>query len=216
MMVLLVITGAIGFMFATSQPLSDIELVAIKNVLASEPELMFDLTVRAHNPNIVVVTIDNANLEIFAKSIHAGTDSEWWKHPHGPDHQDDSDGPDSDVHGWDDPPDDDSAPNMRLGTVTEFDSPLSFEGSFFHRGMSSSTGGMRLSLPGNTTAGGSERWGRIIQDEFDLIVKGIVKYTLPLSQKVRSASISGRTTIKPNSANNPPLRGNATASASYR
>ncbi|KAF6818470.1 phospholipid metabolism enzyme regulator [Colletotrichum sojae] len=206
MMLLLVITGAIGFMFATSQPLTDIELVSIKNVLASDPELMFDLTVKAHNPNIVVVSIDQANLEIFAKSPHAGTDFDWWKRPHegnDPDMQIRDDPPD-------DPPDDDAAPNMRLGTITEFDSPLSFEGSFFNKGVSASTGTMRLHLPGNHSAGGSERWGRIIQDEFDLIVKGVVRYSLPLSQRVRSAPISGRTTVKPNSANDPSLRPNMT------
>ncbi|KAH0442730.1 phospholipid metabolism enzyme [Colletotrichum camelliae] len=208
MMLLLVITGAIGFMFATSQPLTDIELVSIKNVLSSDPELMFDLTVKAHNPNIVVVSIDQANLEIFAKSPHAGTDFDWWKRPHGDELEDPG------VHILDDPPDDppddDAAPNMRLGTIIEFDSPLSFEGSFFNKGVSASTGTMRLHLPGNHSAGGSERWGRIIQDEFDLIVKGVVRYSLPLSQRVRSAPISGRTTVKPNSANDPSLQPNMT------
>jgi hypothetical protein len=211
MMVLLVITGAISFMFATSQPLTNVQLTGIHNVIASEPELMFDLTIQAHNPNIVVVAIDNANLEIFAKSIHAGTDSEWWKHPDGHPPQDSDDG---EVHTTDDPPpdmpDDSAAPNMRLGTITEFDSPLSFEGYFSHKGVSSSTGGMRLHLPGNQTAGGSERWGRILQDEFDLVIKGIVKYNLPLSQKIRSAPISGRTTVKPNSANDPHPKPNGT------
>ncbi|KAL1898436.1 Vacuolar inheritance and morphology protein [Ceratocystis pirilliformis] len=219
MMVLVVITGAIGFMFATSQPLTDIKLVAIENVIASEPELMFDLTIRAHNPNIVVVTIDNANLEIFAKSVHAGTDADWYNSPSG--------GPgdkfkfetldEKEVHAEDDPPDDmpdESAPNMRLGTIQEFDSPLSFEGLFFHKGLSVSTGGVRLPLPGNSTTGGSERWGKVIQDDFDLIVKGIIKYYLPLSQRMRSVSISGRTRVKPNSASNPSLKPNITMAGS--
>ncbi|WYZ41567.1 hypothetical protein EsH8_V_000462 [Colletotrichum jinshuiense] len=211
MMLLLVITGAIGFMFATSQPLTDIELVSIKNVLASDPELMFDLTVKAHNPNIVVVSIDQANLEIFAKSPHAGTDFDWWKRPHDGNGVGQED-PDMNIQDDppDDPPDEDTAPNMRLGTITDFDSPLSFEGSFFNKGMSASTGTMRLHLPGNHSAGGSERWGRIIQDEFDLIIKGVVRYSLPLSQRVRSAPISGRATVKPNSANDPSLRPNMT------
>jgi hypothetical protein len=215
MMLLVFITGAIGFMFATSQPLTNIELTQIRSVIASEPELMFDMTVRAHNPNIVVVTIDDANLEIFAKSIHAGSDQEWRENPHGPPNEAQPDRPVEGpgpvrLSGAADTPDDDAAPNMRLGTITAFDSPLTFEGSFFHKGMSSSTGSLRLALPGNQTAGGTERWGRIIQDEFDLIVKGIVKYYLPLSQKVRTASITGRATVKPNSANDPSLRPNTT------
>ncbi|KAL2757915.1 hypothetical protein ACRALDRAFT_1061185 [Sodiomyces alcalophilus JCM 7366] len=207
MMLLLVVISAIGFMFATSQPLTDIELVSIRNVVASDPELMFDVTVKSHNPNIVVITVDQANIEVFAKSPHAGTDMDWWKSPHGPiDHGRKKN---SDVHVEDDPPyeppDDEAAPNMHLGTITEFDSPLSFEGSFFNKGVSTSTGGMRLSLPGNHSAGGSERWGRIIQDDFVLVLKGVVRYTLPLSQRVRSASVTGRTTVKPNSASDPSL-----------
>lgn len=204
MMFLLVITGAIGFMFATSQPLSNIEIMTIQNVVTSDQVLMFDLTVKAHNPNIVVVTIDQANLEIFAKSEHAGTDSDWWRRP-------------DEVHTSDDPlsdppldDDDESKPNVLLGRITEFDSPLTFEGSLFHKGSSSSTGQLQLAYPGNDTAGGSERWEHIFQDEFDLIVKGVVKYTLPLSARVRSATVSGRKTVKPNSANDPSLRPNTT------
>ncbi|KKA31243.1 hypothetical protein TD95_002732 [Thielaviopsis punctulata] len=211
-MVLLVIAGAIGFMFATSQPLTGIEIVSVDNVLASEPELMFDLTVRAHNPNIVVVTIDDANLEVFAKSEHAGTDLDWHrKLPNGdPGKESDLDA----IHIKDDPPEDlpdEAAPNMRLGTITQFDSPLSFEGLFFHKSLAVSTGSMRLPLPGNSTVGGMERWSKIIQDDFDLIVKGTVKYYLPLSQRMRSASISGRTRVKPNSANDPVTSPNMTA-----
>ncbi|CAM1500785.1 Fc.00g099470.m01.CDS01 [Cosmosporella sp. VM-42] len=206
MMLMLVITGAIGFMFATSQPMTDIEITSIHNVVTSEQVLMFDLTVKAHNPNIVVVTIDHANLEIFAKSEYAGTDSDWWESPHGPES----------VSPWDDPThvplpndpddpddDDDSKPNVLLGRITEFDSPLTFEGSLFHQGTSSSTGEMQLGYPGNQTSGGSRRWERIYQNEFDLIVKGVVKYSLPLSARIRSATVSGRKTIKPNSANDP-------------
>ncbi|KAI0016509.1 vacuolar segregation subunit 7-domain-containing protein [Xylariomycetidae sp. FL0641] len=208
-MLLLVITGAIGFMFATSQPLTDIELVKIGNVLASETELMMDVTVKAHNPNVVVVMIDSADLEVFAKSPHAGDESQWWRHPHG-DELGILDDPKNDPPIIDDPPTDDSSPNMRLGNILTFDSPLSYEGSFFQSGISTSTGELRLSQPGNGTDSGTERWERIISEEFTLIVKGVLKYTLPLSQRVRSVAISGKTTVKPNSANDPSLRPNRT------
>ncbi|KAG5928992.1 hypothetical protein E4U42_007489 [Claviceps africana] len=214
MMLLLVTTGAIGFMFATSQPMTDIEIVSIKNVVTSEQVLMFDLTVKAHNPNIVPVSIDHADLEIFAKSEHGGTDSDWRKQP---------DASSGDFHTLDDPAndppktgpgagdsDDDSRPNFLLGRIAEFDSPLAFEGSIFYQGTSASTGQMQLPSPGNGTAGGSERWELIYQNEFDLIVKGVVKYSLPLSAHIRSATVSGRTTVKPNSANDPPRGPNST------
>lgn len=209
-MLLLVITGAIGFMFATSQPMTDIDIVSIKNVVTSEQVLMFDLTVKAHNPNIVVVTIDHANLEIFAKSEFAGTGSDWRKH-----HRD----PGAVPIPIDGPPrmfepgetEDETRPNVLLGRITEFDSPLTFEGSLFHQGTSSSTGEMQLPNPGNGTSGGSERWERIYQNQFDLIVKGVVKYRLPLSAHIRSATVSGRTTVQPNSANDPSHKPNGTA-----
>ncbi|TRX93414.1 hypothetical protein FHL15_005689 [Xylaria flabelliformis] len=204
-MLLLVITGGIGFMFATSQPLTDVELLRIGNVLASEQELMFDLTVQAHNPNVVVVMIDSADIEVFAKSRHAGNDSEWWRHPHGDDFVI-LDDPKDDQPDVDDPGDDASSPNMRLGNVHTFDSPLTYEGSFFQRGSTTSSGELRLPHPGNTTESGTERWERIMADEFTLVIKGVLKYTLPLSQKVRKVSISGKTLVKPNAANNPTVQ----------
>ncbi|KAK8120523.1 Phospholipid metabolism enzyme regulator [Apiospora kogelbergensis] len=189
-MLLLVITGAIGFMFATSQPLLDMELVNISNVLASGQELMMDITVRAHNPNIVVVSVDAADLEVFAKSRHAGTDSEWWRSPHG-------DGFDI----LDDPPNDPPVgpPEGPPGNKV-----------FFRSGLSLASGELRLARPGNDTDGGSERWERILNDEFLLIVKGVLKYTLPLSQRIRSATVTAQTKVKPNSANDPTLRPNGT------
>lgn len=204
-MLLLVVSGAIGFMFATSQPLTDVELVSINTVIASETELMFDLSVSAHNPNVVVVVVDQADIEVFAKSPHAATDSQYY-------HHDNKDGQNSDGTWGDDGKDpvDDRSPNMRLGTIGQLDSPLSFEGSFFNQGVSASTGEVRLRTPGNGTLDGSARWEKIIQDEFDLIIKGVLKYSLPLSQRVRSVTISGRTTVKPNSADNPSLKPNQT------
>ncbi|KAI8966562.1 vacuolar segregation subunit 7-domain-containing protein [Daldinia sp. FL1419] len=225
-MLLVVLSGALGFMFATSQPLTDIELVKIGNVLASEQELMMDITVKAHNPNVVVVMIDTSDLEIFAKSPHAGTDSEWWRHPgrdefstlDDPKNDPKNDPPivrlpDLDDDDDDEPPDEDASPNMRLGNIVVFDSPLTYEGSFFQSGISTSTGSLRLTRPGNGTDSGSERWERIIADEFTLIVKGVLKYTLPLSQRTRNVAISGKTVVKPNSANNPSLRPNETVAA---
>lgn len=208
-MLLLVVSGAIGFMFATSQPLTDVELKSINTVIASESELMFDLSVKAHNPNVVVVVVDQADIEVFAKSPHAGTDAEW-RLPKDGQNSDGTWGGRS-PHSKDlDEPVDDKAPNMRLGSISHLDSPLSFEGSFFNQGVSASTGEVRLLKPGNGTHGGADRWEKILQDEFDLIIKGVLKYSLPLSQRVRSVTISGRTTVKPNSANDPTLRPNKT------
>ncbi|KAM7185839.1 vacuolar segregation protein 7 [Rhypophila sp. PSN 637] len=208
-MLLLVVSGAIGFMFATSQPLDSIALVSMDQVVASQQELMLDLTVKAHNPNVVVVVVDAADIEVFAKSPHAGTDSEWWRHTH-PGEIEPAEGKEArggqinlaaDAPG--EAPPDEAAPNMRLGTITKFNSPLSFEGYFFHSGISFSTGEVRLKNPGNGTYLGPERWEKILQDEFTLILKGVLKYSLPLSQRIRTAKINGEVVVKANAANNP-------------
>ncbi|KAK3325797.1 vacuolar segregation subunit 7-domain-containing protein [Apodospora peruviana] len=212
-MLLLVVSGAIGFMFATSQPLTDVQMVSMNHVVASEQELMLDLTIRAHNPNVVVVSVDAADIEVFAKSPHAGTDSEWWRHTHPSEIEPLDESRSRDAGALETPGDDtpeDSAPNMRLGTITGFDSALSFEGSFFHTGASLSSGEVRLKNPGNGTYGGPERWERIMEDEFQLILKGVLKYTLPLSQRIRTSAVSGKITVKPNSANDPTLKPNIT------
>ena len=57
-MITLVISGGIGFMFATTQPLTDVKILALKNIIASEQDVILDMKVQARNPNLVVVTID--------------------------------------------------------------------------------------------------------------------------------------------------------------
>jgi len=205
-MIIFVISGAIGFIFATTQPLEDVEVLALKNVLASEQDVILDMKVQARNPNLVVVTIDSTDLVIFAKSAYAGTDSEWWKRPQ-----------DRDPMKWGlrkrdddpmDPPqgDDPNAnPNFEIGHVYEFDSPLTFEGSPFRHEPTFSLGQIRITHPGNKTIpAGSERWGRVLQHEFELIVRGTLKYTLPLNQKLRSISVKGQVMVKPNAADQDP------------
>ncbi|KAF8865075.1 hypothetical protein BDZ45DRAFT_569653, partial [Acephala macrosclerotiorum] len=206
-MIVLVVSGAITFMFATTQPLTDVKVMALKNVLASEQDIIFDMQVRARNPNLVVVTVDYTDLVIFAKSKYAGTDTEWWRKPspgesilrRGLRKRDDDPL---------DPPvgDDPSAnPNLEIGRVCRFDSPLTFEGSPFRNEPSTSLGQIRIVHPGNhTMPAGSARWGRVLQHEFDLIVRGSLKYTLPLSQKTRSIIIEGRVTVEPNAADQDP------------
>jgi hypothetical protein len=205
LMILLVIAGAVAFMFATTQPLTDVKVLALKNVLASEQDIIFDMKVQARNPNIVAVSVDMADIVIFAKSKFAGTDTEWWSRPKTPGsvirrpvaRRQQYDPPDGD--------DPSTSPNLEIGHVYELDSPLNFEGSPFHHTRTDSIGQIRVNHPGNhTVPSGSERWGRVLQHEFDLIVRGTLKYALPLSQKTRSISVEGRVTVKPNAADQDP------------
>ena len=208
LMILLVIAGAVAFMFATTQALTDVKVLALKNVLASEQDIIFDMKVQARNPNIVAISVEMADIVIFAKSKYAGTDSEWWSRPSMPDshmrrpiaRRQEYDPPDP-------PMDDDpnANPNLEIGHIYELNSPLTFEGSPFHRSRSDSTGQIRVDHPGNhTIPSGSERWGRVLQHGFDLIVYGTLKYSLPLSPKTKSISVEGRITVKPNAADQDP------------
>lgn len=209
LMILLVLIASVAFAFATTQPLSDMKITALKNVLASEQDVMLDIRVEARNPNVVAVAIDSTDLVIFAKSKYAGTDAEWYKDPHPPVYDD--------IIRWgtrkrDDDPEDpplegtpSTSPNLEIGHVLFLDSPLTFEASPFQSTRSSSTAQIRIVQPGNNTLpAGSERWGRVLQHDFDLIVRGTLKYTLPFSQRYRSVSVEGRITVKPNAADSDP------------
>jgi hypothetical protein len=90
------------------------------------------------------------------------------------------------------------AQTMLLGRVFNFDSPIIFDPSPWRRIPSTSAGEIRLTKPGNKTEeGGTERWERVLQHPFELIVRGVVKYSLPLSSSVRSASISTKVQVSP-------------------
>ncbi|TGO25353.1 hypothetical protein BPAE_0082g00390 [Botrytis paeoniae] len=207
LLLLLVAAGLVAFLFATTQPLANVKVLALRNILASEQDVIIDLQVTAQNPNLVAVTIDSMDMVIFAKSKYAGTDSEWWAQPptkfswrHGFKHR--RDDPINDPPMDDDP---NTNPNLEIGHIYNFESPLIFEGSPFKPTSSVSIGEMRILKPGNQTEPrGSERWGRVLQHEFDLIVRGTLKYTLPLSSKARSIGVEGRATVKPNAADQDP------------
>ncbi|KAJ6168600.1 hypothetical protein N7497_001443 [Penicillium chrysogenum] len=108
--------------------------------------------------------------------------------------------------GTDPPTDPEGDPrSMLLGRVFHFDSPLSFESSPWNHLTSSSKGQIRLPRPGNKTeAGGTERWERVLQHPFELTVRGIIKYQLPLSSRYLSASVSSSIKVVPDTDDNDP------------
>ncbi|KAG8532583.1 uncharacterized protein KY384_002460 [Bacidia gigantensis] len=216
----LLIAAIVITLVLCTKPLYDVQIHSIKNVLASESEIMLDLHVRATNPNIIAVQISDLDVNLFAKSRYVRTPSatppttsttssfkirEATRVPH----------PRSDLlrtpkgildqlGGIDegtDPIDEDPAADsqtMLLGRILTFDSPLIFDASPLHHKEQISVGEVRLSKPGNRTEeGGSARWERVLQHDFELIVRGVVKYTLPISSKLRSASISGKVIVHP-------------------
>lgn len=77
-LVLLVLTGAIGFLFATTQPLLEVRITGLKKVLASEGELMFDVEIEARNPNCLGVSVEGAQLSVYARSKYANGGDGWF------------------------------------------------------------------------------------------------------------------------------------------
>jgi hypothetical protein len=101
-----------------------------------------------------------------------------------------------------DPPDDDDlerdAQTMLLGRIFHFDQGLQFEGSPLKRHIHCSIGELRLQKPGNKTeTGGSARWEKVLQYPFELIVRGVLKYQLPISSRVESVRVSATTLVHP-------------------
>ncbi|GFF76250.1 hypothetical protein IFM61392_09919 [Aspergillus lentulus] len=235
LLLLLVIGGATSFIIGITKPLVDVQVIAIQNVLASEQEIMLDLSVQAVNPNLFPVAVDDMDVNIFAKSRFVGTDKLWR------DHSSDLDGfprveqsrkraemarlarcgsdtectPDvlaraslnitGGVDKGTDPIPTDPAGDpqtMLLGRVFHFDSPLSFEPSPWNHVPATSKGQIRLARPGNKTEeGGTERWERVLQHPFELIVRGVIKYQLPLSSRYYSSPVSSSVKVVPNDDN---------------
>ncbi|KAI9879740.1 MAG: hypothetical protein M1830_007365 [Pleopsidium flavum] len=222
-LVLLLISAVVGGLLGFSKPLHDVYVKDIRNVLASEQEIMLDLHVHAVNSNLIAIQVSDLDVNIFAKSKHVVTNALWKdshvlpysylqkrkrrspglmpssvKHSpadtslqyyvtHGVDEGND---PIEDPEG--------DSQTMLLGRIFEFDSPLIFEASPLRRRSLSSVGELRLAKPGNKTEeGGTERWEKVIQYPFELIVRGVLKYQLPLSSRVRTASIGASVIVHP-------------------
>ncbi|KAF2106260.1 vacuolar segregation subunit 7-domain-containing protein [Lophiotrema nucula] len=213
-LLLVMVFSAVGLVFATTKPLQNVKVREVQNVIASQEELMMDLLVEAVNPNIIGVSIADMDVSVFAKSKHVGSDK-WWREHRGK-HQNLEDSlpiaksdvsTEEEVHvagGVDEGTDPINEPEigeprtMLLGRIFHFDSPLNFDGSFFKRKTVDSLGEMRLFKPGNKTeVGGTERWEEVLEYPFELIVRGVLKYQLPLSTREHSVPITANYTYDP-------------------
>lgn len=207
----IVCAGIITFVIGLNQPLIDVKVRHLQNILASEQELMLDLHVDAVNTNIFAISVNDLDVNIFAESSYVGSslDSDkqtkqlrWAQRMAEPE----DDGlsfpwpfPPDGIDEGNDPIDEEpGTQKMLLGTILEFDSPLMFDASPLRRHRSSSVGEIRLAKPGNKTeVGGSERWERVLQHDFNLIVRGVIKYQLPLSSKTKSVKIASKARVHP-------------------
>lgn len=219
----LLIAAIVVILIMCSKPLYDVHIKDIRHVLASEQTLIFDINVHGVNPNLISVQVSDLNLNIFAKSKHVGGKRLWrwrqngvaanskarfWKPREGPLHggshqrkgsegnYHSHEGVDEGTDPIDDPETD--SQTMLLGRISEFDSPLIFDPSPIMRHSLSSMGEVQLAKPGNTTEeDGSERWEKVIQHDFELIVRGVLRYSLPITSRTRSVSIGGSVIVHP-------------------
>lgn len=195
------VTLATLVIIGLTQPLEDVHIVRLENVLASESEIMLDLDVHAVNSNLFAIQVGDMDVNIFAKSRYVGTDG--LSHSISLDADPTFQPTENKDEGTSPDPEEGDPQTMLLGRIKEFDSPLIFDASPIQHASSSSVGEVRLSNPGNRTEeGGTARWERVMQHQFELIVRGVVKYQLPLSSRVRSASINGRVTVVPEGGGN--------------
>ncbi|ODV88644.1 hypothetical protein CANCADRAFT_45144 [Tortispora caseinolytica NRRL Y-17796] len=178
---------SLGFILASNKPLQHVKVKNITDVLVSEEELIWNMHVQAFNPGFLAVEISHMDLSVFARPHPRDTDPTFddlsislpW--PGG-----DGDGDGSDV-----------PPALLLGRVNEFDTALVFQSGFFSRHAKVSVGEVELNNPGNATEEGQRRWKSILKNRFDLIVRGVLKYELPLSSVVRTAAIQSSILVDP-------------------
>lgn len=195
--IILAMLVAAGLVFVTSKPLYDVKVLSIENVLASEQEIMLDLLMGAINPSVLAISVLDLDVNLFAKSRHTATPYAIRARKnlrstslHYLDNVDEGTDPIDDPAG--DPQ------TMLLGRILQFDSALIFDASPLLHRPSNSTGELRLAKPGNATGhGGIDRWKHILQFPFELIVRGIVKYQLPLASHTTSASIGASVVVHP-------------------
>jgi len=190
----------LGFVVVTTEPLQEVHIERLRNIVASEQELMLDLVVSARNPNIIGVSVDTLNLDVFAITKHAKPEDGTYSSHRSSFHnrrknnflvpRDDSplDPPDFD--------DDPGVDTILLGSIHVFDSPLSFAGFPWQHEDSISTGAVTLTNPGKTSNRTIE-WERAIKYNFDLEIKGVLKYRLPLTSDVKRAPVTYKVTVKP-------------------
>lgn len=195
--VILLVGFALGFLLASTKELTDVAILSVDNTLISQDELVFSMVVGALNPSWFTVEVQDVELDIFAKSGYLGE------------------------------PGTSSVETVLLGTVIELELPVVFEGSFFAREPAHQRGEIKLLAPGkNLTSGGvsskqsertglrlrqrnpdlmaleldsdnSDKWNIILKHPFDLVIRGVLKYTLPLSGSQKSVVVSKVSFVDP-------------------
>lgn len=205
-----------GFVLATNKELQSLKIMEVNNVIVSQEELVFDMIVSAFNPGLMAISINDVQIDIFAKTQFIS-------------------GSDINVK---------SSETVLLGSIDKLEIPLYFQGGFLNRKKDSSLTEVKVLDPcsyddnnGNHRDGDEDnddgnnnhtpnkpdnngdfdgdddfeyfshiplkhtpdpRWLNISKNPFDLIVRGAMIYKLPFSSQNHTMSVSFTGYIDPN------------------
>jgi hypothetical protein len=106
--------------------------------------------------------------------------------------------PDSHDHGTDPDPSPPERQTLFLGRSFHLEQNLLFPPSPLARRAGSASTSLRVSHPGNKTeTDGSQKWEHVVLFPFELIVKGSLKYDLPVTGRTQHVSLGGSVMVRP-------------------
>ncbi|KAG7828164.1 hypothetical protein KL920_003891 [Ogataea angusta] len=185
-LVLLSVGFMSGFILATTKELQHTQIDAISDVLISQEELVFSMEVESFNPGFLSITIQDANIDVFARSQYVDAEEADRKKKTRP------------------------VSTILLGTVTSLDVPLHFQGGFFNRQLDWSMTEIKVKNPCSFDDSGeikilepSEKWLNISKNPFDLIIRGVLSYQLPISTSNQTVSVSRTFEVNPEDLEGP-------------
>lgn len=171
---ILLVGFLMGFIFTTTKNLTNVNIQSIESATVSQDELLFNIVVEAFNPGWFTVAVSDVELDIFAKSGYLG----------------DHDGNEPGIT---------VVETVLLGTVRQLESELLFNGGFFTREKDVQKTGVKLVSPGRNLTevsvakdepDNAKKWEIISKHPFDLVVRGVMKYTLPFGRSTQSVSVN--------------------------
>jgi hypothetical protein len=183
----------VGFVFQTSRSLENVVLRNITNIVVSQEELVMDVLIDAGNPNILpVMAGDILAIDIFARSEHfeplpislsrhVRRGLPFWPPFGNPPKPNVTEGT-----------------SLLLGTIHALEAPISFPPTSFKReAYTTQKGQMKLVGPAVNATDGPEKWKRCILFNFELIVRGTVRYRAPIGGRERAVAVEWRGTVDP-------------------
>jgi Vacuolar segregation subunit 7 len=186
----------VGFVFQTSRSLEGVEVRNVTNIVVSQEELVMDILIDAGNPNILPVTAgDILNIDIFARSEH-------FQPPPTPQRREVTRGlpfwPPSTKPPAEKPHNVTEGTSLLLGTIHALEAPIAFPPTSFKReSFTTQKGQMKLVGPAVNATDGPEKWKRAISFNFELIVRGTVRYRAPIGGRERAVAVEWRGTVDP-------------------